>query len=438
LIDCLLSLVFVCVGFCSATPVLRSLWGPATHSFRPSSLGSAHLAQPTRRSPLGSAHSHSPLGLALSARPTRLHPLASATSVARPSRFVLGAAAPLGPLGSEPSVGPFGSDPSGSNSSDRFLDLVFGRSDLRAGGSWPLQSSAALGIGVLRHLSVHLVQPLCPACSRFHQSPRLASLRLGLLASVPSDRAPSDPTPRPLRSFRRGSLDSNHSTRTPRLGPLGSDPLGLASSDRSPRLGPPGIEILGSGPPRIRPPRIESDHSDSVPRLGPLGSATSGAARPALTSPAPSLRSVLRAAACAQSPQALHHCQFDARSFLRSAAWLRHSVLRAATGARSSRALRHSQVGARFFLRCAILALRLLMRSAALLGRSLPRTQLLGLLGSGRVGSDTLGSPSSDRSLSAWPPRIGLSDRFGPSRFGPSRHSLLLCLSSARPLGVCS
>jgi hypothetical protein len=48
---------------CSATPALRSLWGPATDSFRPSSLGSAHSAQPTWASPLGSTYAAPPTRL---------------------------------------------------------------------------------------------------------------------------------------------------------------------------------------------------------------------------------------------------------------------------------------------------------------------------------------------------------------------------------------
>ena len=148
-----------------------------------SALGPAHLAKPSRLDLLGSTHSPRP--------PPSLGP--AALSWAQPLHSE--------PLRSEPSVGPFGSDPSGSNSSARFLDLVLDRSDLRARGSWPLQSSAALGIGVLRRLPVRLVQPLCPARSRLDRSTRFASLRLGLLLnSVPSDRAPSDPTPCPLQS----------------------------------------------------------------------------------------------------------------------------------------------------------------------------------------------------------------------------------------------
>jgi hypothetical protein len=47
---------------------------------------------------------------------------------------------------------------------------------------------------------------------------------------------------------------------------------------------------------------------------------------------------------------------------------------------------------------------------------------LLGLLGSGRFGSDTLGLPSSDRSISAWPFPIGL-----------LRLAILMSVPSARP-----
>jgi len=64
------------------------------------------------------------------------------------------------------------------------------------------------------------------------------------------------------------------------------------------------------------------------------------------------------------------------RPLRRSAARLSCFVLRASTGARSSRALRHNQFGARFVLRSAISALHPLMRSAALLGRSLSCAQL--------------------------------------------------------------
>ena len=59
------SSVFVCVGCFSAAPAPRSLWGPATLFFRPSSPRSAHLAQPTRLSPLGAAHSGQPSRLDL-------------------------------------------------------------------------------------------------------------------------------------------------------------------------------------------------------------------------------------------------------------------------------------------------------------------------------------------------------------------------------------
>ena len=153
-----------------------------------SALGPAHLGKPSRLDLLGSTHSPRP--------PPSLGP--AALSWAQPLHSE--------PLRSEPSVGPFGSDPSGSNSSARFLDLVLDRSDLRARGSWPLQSSAALGIGVLRRLPVRLVQPLCPARSRLDRSTRFASLRLGLLLdSVPSDRAPQ------IGPLRSGPLGSNPS-----------------------------------------------------------------------------------------------------------------------------------------------------------------------------------------------------------------------------------